>query len=122
MTHSSKAAQFVGNEERVTWHDQILWNSRVKRDVASRDVPEWEDLRQLASDIKDNVLSNLEEYLLEFEKNALNNGIKVHWAVDGEEHNRIVHSIIEQSGYKNIVKSKSILTEECGLNHFLQDH
>ncbi len=120
MTHSVEATKFLRNEERVDWHDENLWQARQKRDVASKEVPEWEELRQLASDIKDNVLSHLGEYLLEFEKNAANNGINVHWAIDGKEHNEIVHSIIKRSGYKNIVKSKSILTEECGLNGFLK--
>lgn len=57
---------------------------------------------------------------MNLKKNAANNGINVHWAIDGKEHNEIVHSIIKRSGYKNIVKSKSILTEECGLNGFLK--
>ncbi|MCB0841159.1 MAG: lactate utilization protein, partial [Bacteroidetes bacterium] len=83
-------------------------------------VPEWETLRELASAIKNNVLSNLDHYLEEFEKNALKNGVKVHWAVDKKAHNEIVYSILEKHKVSRIVKSKSMLTEECGLNPFLE--
>src|SRR6185295_5094600 len=74
-----------------------------------------------ASQIKEHVLSNLHDYLLEFEKKAQQNGITVHWAADAEEHNKIVYSIIEASGTVKIVKSKSMLTEECQLNEFLHE-
>lgn len=120
MGHPVEAANFLKDEARVDWHDNNLWQARQKRDNAAKDVPEWEELRHLASTIKDNVISNLGDYLLEFEKNATENGIKVHWAADAAEHNEIVHSILKNSGYKNIVKSKSILTEECGLNEHLK--
>jgi L-lactate dehydrogenase complex protein LldF len=65
-------------------------------------------------------LSKLDDYLLQFEAKAKENGIQVHWADTAEEHNRIVHSILQSHGAKNVVKSKSMLTEECGLNHYLQ--
>jgi L-lactate dehydrogenase complex protein LldF len=78
-------------------------------------------LRDAASHIKDHVLSNLHDYLLEFERKAQQNGVVVHWASTADEHNRIVHSIIESYGAAKIVKSKSMLTEECHLNQFLLD-
>ncbi len=46
----------------------------------------------------------------------------VHWAADAEEHNQIVYSIFKQHGIDKMVKSKSMLTEECDLNHYLQEH
>lgn len=117
--HSDLAARFNRDEERVNWHDKTLWFVREKRDKAAWQVPEWEMLRETASQIKNNVLGNLHEYLLQFEKNAQANGITVHWAATPEEHNMIVHSIIKKHGVKNIVKSKSMLTEECHLNEYL---
>jgi L-lactate dehydrogenase complex protein LldF len=82
--------------------------------------PEWEELREAASKIKDNVLSNLDEYLIEFDKNAKANGVEVLWAKDGHEHNEHVYRILQKHSVKNLVKSKSILTEECHLNPFLE--
>jgi L-lactate dehydrogenase complex protein LldF len=90
MTHSNAAQQFNLDEPRVNWHDEALWFIREKRDIAVKQIPEWEKLRGVASDIKDNVLTNLDVYLTEFEANATQNGIKIHWAADASEHNRIV--------------------------------
>jgi L-lactate dehydrogenase complex protein LldF len=72
-----------------------------------------------ASQIKDHTLSDLNNYLTSFEKNAVANGIQIHWAADAEEHNRIIHKIIKDNSIKKIVKSKSMLTEECHLNEYL---
>jgi L-lactate dehydrogenase complex protein LldF len=120
IDHATLAAKFNRDESRVDWHDQTLWFVRQKRDKAAWQIPEWENLREMASQIKNNVLSNLHEYLLSFEQRAKQNGIHIHWAATPEEHNQIVHSIIEKHGVKNIVKSKSMLTEECHLNEFLE--
>ena len=119
--HSEAAAAFLEDAKRARWHDETLWFVRSKRDKAANMLPEWEALRQAASDIKEHTLSQLDKYLVAFETKAKSNGIHVHWAVDGEEHNRIFHHILQQHGARNIVKSKSMLTEECGLNHYLQD-
>jgi L-lactate dehydrogenase complex protein LldF len=118
--HAQLAEQFNADEPRTNWHDQTLWWVRQKRDRAANTLPEWEQLRQWASDIKDHTLSNLHAYLLEFEKNALANGVFVHWAKDAEEHNRIIYEILQKAGVDHIVKSKSMLTEECHLNPYLQ--
>lgn len=119
--HAALSEQFNKDEPRVDWHDQTLWWVRQKRDRAANTIPEWETLRSTASAIKDNVLSNLSDYLLEFEKNALANGIIIHWAADAEEHNQIVHEILVKHDIKRMIKSKSMLTEECHLNHYLEE-
>jgi len=117
--HAQAAAQFIKDEERTDWHDETLWFVRQKRDLAAHGIPEWEQLREWASQIKDHTLSNLSHYLESFEQKAIANGIHVHWAADGEEHNQIVHKIIADHDLKRIVKSKSMLTEECHLNEYL---
>jgi L-lactate dehydrogenase complex protein LldF len=104
----------------VKWHDESLSFVRDKRDLATKTLDEWEDLRKVASNIKAHTITHLDSYLEEFEKNALANGIKVHWAVDSDEHNKIVQKILKQKNAKKIVKSKSMLTEECSLNHYLE--
>lgn len=120
LPHARAAAAFVADEERTTWHDQALWHVREKRDKAAHGIPEWEALRQRASDIKDHTLSRLDEYLEQFEATASAKGIRVHWAADAAEHNRIVHEILERRGVTEVVKSKSMLTEECHLNPYLE--
>jgi L-lactate dehydrogenase complex protein LldF len=119
-THSQASDAFNKDEARVDWHDESLWFIRQKRDKAAFAIPEWEDLRELASQIKDNVLANMDNYLLEFEEKAQQNGIQIHWAMDAEEHNQLVLQILQRHGFKKMVKSKSMLTEECHLNPFLE--
>lgn len=119
-THPELSDVFNADEDRVDWHDQTLWWIRQKRDKSAHSIEEWELLRETASGIKNNVLSNLASYLERFEKNALNNGIIVHWAADAEEHNRIAHDILRKHGITQMVKSKSMLTEECHLNEYLE--
>ena len=120
MSHPIKAQEFLSDPAKAKWHDETLWFVRDKRDAITKTIPEWEQLRDLASQIKDNVLANLDSYLVEFEQKAKANNIQVHWAGDAEEHNQIVLGILRQHDCKAIVKSKSILTEECHLNPFLE--
>ena len=121
MTHPQAAEIFNEDEERVNWHDKSLWVVRQKRDNIASKVKDWEELRELASGIKAHTLSRLDEYLIQFESQAIKNGVKVHWASDAEEHNKIVFEILNEHNAKNVVKSKSMLTEECGLNHYLEE-
>src|SRR5690242_19197282 len=111
-THATLSKTFNEDVPRVDWHDQTLWWIRQKRDKAAHTIEEWEELREAASQIKNNVLGNLGEYLVAFEAKAKENGAIVHWAEDANEHNEIVHRILKQHGIKHIVKSKSMLTEE----------
>jgi L-lactate dehydrogenase complex protein LldF len=120
MSHPENAAEFLKDAQKSKWHDETLWFVRDKRDKVSKGIPEWEQLRELASGIKDNVLANLASYLEEFERNATKNGIIVHWAADSEEHNRLVLEILQKQHCTAVVKSKSILTEECHLNPYLE--
>lgn len=121
-THSEKAAAFIKDEARTNWHDGALWHVREKRDLSAAQIPEWELLRETASRIKDNVLANLDDYLIQFEAEAEKNGVVVHWASDGEEHNNIVGEILKRTNSRKVVKSKSMLTEECKLNDFLENN
>lgn len=117
--HSVAAAKFAANKAQATWHNETLWMVRAKRDKISKDIPEWEKLRDLASAIKLYSNSHLEQLLQEFEKNATANGAIVHWAKDAEEHNEILYSILKEHNVHHFVKSKSMLAEECELNPYL---
>ena len=120
VDHAAAAAAFTADAARTGWHDESLWLAREKRDRAAALVPDWEALRERASAIKEHALTHLDEYLEQFESNALANGMQVHWARDAAEHNAIVLGILERAGARRMVKSKSMLTEECGLNPYLQ--
>jgi L-lactate dehydrogenase complex protein LldF len=120
--HPTLAAQFVANQERAHWHDQALWFVRVKRDRMAQAIPEWERLRETAAQIKAHAASRLADYLEEFERNAQRLGAQVHWARNAAEHNEIVLGILQRHGARKVVKSKSMLTEECHLNPFLERH
>jgi len=120
-SHPAMAAEFIADDERAHWHDQALWFVRAKRDKAAAAVPEWETLRERASQIKAHVMSRLGDYLKQFEQNATRLGATVHWAKDADEHNRIVLEILQEHNVRKVVKSKSMLTEECGLNPVLEE-
>lgn len=120
VDHPAAAAAFTANRERMRWHDESLWLVRTKRDRAAASVEGWETLRTLASGIKEHTLTHLDTYLVQFEQAAARNGVQVHWAADAAEHNRIVHEILASRGVRRLVKSKSMLTEECGLNPYLE--
>ncbi|UKM63822.1 lactate utilization protein [Flavobacteriaceae bacterium GSB9] len=120
MSHAKLASIFNKDEKKVDWHDKALWFVRHKRDKTVHHVKGWEDLRDLGHGIKAHMLSNLDTYLEDFEANAKKNGVEVHWAADAQEHNQIVHKILKDNNAKKVVKSKSMLTEECHLNPFLE--
>ena len=102
-------------------HDRFLWATMQRRDQEAAAIPEWEELREIASKIKEHTLTHLDRYLEEFETNATRRGAHVHWARDAAEHNSIVYSILEDHGVKELIKSKSMLQEECGMAPFLKN-
>ena len=116
------AAEFIYQDNiHVTEHDKNLWNARMKRDKVAAAIPEWEELRNLASQIKEHTLTHLDGYVSQFVENAEKRGIKVHFAADAAEHNSIMFGILEQHNVKNIIKSKSMLQEECGMTPYLEE-
>lgn len=121
-SHATKASAYVADRKRAHWHDEALWFVRSKRDRMSQSLPEWEQLRDLAARIKTHTMGNLADYLETFEAHAKQLGVQVHWARDGAAHNRIVLEILQQHNVRRVVKSKSMLTEECHLNPFLERH
>ena len=119
VDQAEAAERFMAAPEHQKMHDERLWDLRQKRDREMHGIAEWEDLRSLASAIKEHTLTHLDRYLDQFESNARANGIHVHWARDAAEHNRIVHGILRDHGAKSLIKSKSMLTEECGFRPYM---
>jgi L-lactate dehydrogenase complex protein LldF len=85
------------------------------------ELPQWEELRQIGSDIRQHTIENMDVYLTRLAEKVEEAGGHVHWAETAEEANRIVLQIAKEHNVKNVVKSKSMATEEIGLNHFLAE-
>ncbi len=92
---------------------------RASRKKAVDEVSDWEKLRAEARRIKEDAIENLDNYLLELEKSICSVGGEVHWAKDAEEASAIVVDIARKNNVRNVVKSKSMATEEIELNKHL---
>lgn len=94
---------------------------RTKRGQRVAEMPDWEDLRSAAEAVKFEVESRMPELLEEFERNVTARGGIVHWARDKHEANRIIADIIKSKGVDEIVKVKSMATQETNLNEYLKE-
>lgn len=92
---------------------------RTKRAAVVGEVPDWEALRDAGSAIKTDVMARLPELLEELERNVVARGGVVHWARDADEANRIVADLVKAKGVDEVVKVKSMATQEIGLNEAL---
>ena len=92
-----------------------------KRATRVAETPEWEQLRQIASDMRLHTLEHLDIYLERLEAQATAAGVKVHWARDAAEARVVVLDIARRHHVTSAVKSKSMATEEIGLNQALED-
>ncbi|WP_291950461.1 LutB/LldF family L-lactate oxidation iron-sulfur protein [Campylobacter sp.] len=81
---------------------------------------DWQGLRFKAKQAKNSALSSLYDRLLEFEKNASKNGIKVHWANSDINACEIIYNLMIEKKISKILKGKSMASEEIGLNHYLE--
>ena len=93
---------------------------REKRAVAVEELPDWQELREAGRAIKERTLRHLDQYLLQFEESVQRAGGHVHWARDAEEANRIISGIAKQHDAEEVVKVKSIATDETKLNEHLE--
>jgi len=92
---------------------------RGKRVKAVEELPDWEALREAGRAIKERTLRHLDKYLLQLEASVARVGGKVHWAADAEDANRIVAGLVKSHGAREVVKIKSLTTDEIGLNEAL---
>ena len=84
------------------------------------ELDNFEAIREAGAAIRDRALAHLDVYLAEFERNATARGAVVHWAETTAEANRLVCDIAARYGVRKVVKSKSMVSEECGLNDALE--
>ena len=92
---------------------------RAKRAGVVAELPDWEELREAGRGIKADVLARLDEYLVQFESEARAAGAHVHWARDAAEANAIVVDIARSHDVNEVVKMKSLTTDEIHLNDAL---
>lgn len=93
---------------------------RGKRAAVVNEMPDWEELRAAGSAIKQRVMRHLDRYLLELEASVQRAGGHVHWARDAAEANRIIAEIAKGHGVQEVVKVKSLTTDEIKLNAALE--
>jgi L-lactate dehydrogenase complex protein LldF len=109
-------------------HDtQLRANVRHATDVIQRkraavvaESPDWQELRSAASAIKAHTLRHLDRYLLQFEQACTAAGGHVHWAADADEANRIIADLIRQYGGHEVIKIKTMTSDETKLNDALE--
>ncbi len=94
---------------------------RDKRLKVVAELPDWEELRDSGSATKNHVMANLPALLAEFEKNFTARGGTIHWARDAREANGIVADLIREQDTTEVVKVKSMATQEIGLNEYLEE-
>jgi L-lactate dehydrogenase complex protein LldF len=94
---------------------------RAKRARVVAELPDWEELREAGRRIKQDVIANLDRYLIEFEGAVEAAGGRVHWARDAEEANQVVLDVARAHGADEVVKVKSLTTDEIRLNEALAE-
>ena len=95
---------------------------RAKRASVVEEVGEWEELRAAGAAIKDETLLHLDRYLLQLEASLQDHGATVHWARDAAEACAVVARVARDHGVDEVVKVKSMATQEIGLNEALAEH
>ncbi|SDM12115.1 L-lactate dehydrogenase complex protein LldF [Corynebacterium mycetoides] len=93
---------------------------RSKRNDVVAELPDWEELRNAGSAIKEGVMARLPELLERFEREFTARGGVVHWARDADEANAIVEKLVRETGESEVLKVKSMATQEIGLNEHLE--
>ena len=92
---------------------------QAKRAEVVDELPDWPELRAAGAAIKDDVLAHLDHYLVQLETEVTARGGTVHWARDAVEANRIAIDLVRRAGASEVVKVKSMATQEIGLNDAL---
>jgi len=93
---------------------------QAKRNAVVAELPDWEDLREAGAQVKAHVLRHLDHYLMQFEENCIHAGGHVHWASDAAEANRIILGLVQRHRAKEVIKIKTMTSEEVGLNAHLE--
>lgn len=121
LTFKARADAALADATLKTAVDRTAGNAERKRAAALADFPQFEAARERGKRIKDHVIANLDHYLVEFERNAIASGAVVHWAATAGEAAQIVVDLCRKAGAKRVTRVKSMLGEEIGLPHALDE-
>ncbi len=119
-TFKTNAKEALANETLQVELARLSQGFPIRRQQAADRMPEFEDLRDQARDIKNHVLSNLDMYLEAYETRVKNLGGHVHWARDAEEARQHILKICKSANAKTVTKSKSMIGEEIAINDYLE--
>ena len=122
LAFPKNARAALGDKNLQTALDRMRSGFVARRADAVARLPEFQDLRDRARDIKSHTLANLDAYLERYEGEVKKSGGQVHWAKDGGELCRIVLDICQQAGAKTVTKGKSMIGEEIAVNDYLEEH
>ena len=118
---------FADNAKRAVENSQLRRNVRKatgtireRRAGLVAETPDWQELRHAGAAIKDDVLHHLDAHLEQFEKAATARGAHVHWARDAMEATAIVTHLVRATGHTEVIKVKSMATQEIGLVNALE--
>ncbi len=115
------AREAVGNTTLRANLRHATHTIRDKRARAVAELDDWAALREAGKQIKDHTLRHLDHYLVQLEESVTAAGGTVHWAADADEANRIVTRLVRETGESEVVKVKSMATQEIGLNEALEE-
>ncbi|WP_127132061.1 lactate utilization protein B [Georgenia sp. SYP-B2076] len=118
-TFPEAAHETLGNAQMRANLGRATHTIRDKRLRVTAELEDWEALRDAGAAIKHEAMSNLPALLLQLEENVTARGGTVHWARDAAEANRIVTDLVRATGEREVVKVKSMATQEIGLNEHL---
>jgi L-lactate dehydrogenase complex protein LldF len=93
---------------------------QAKRARVVNEMPDWQELRESGKQIRQHTMEHLDFYLEEFERNCTKAGGVVHWATDAEDARRILVGLVKAAGATEVIKIKSMTTEEIQLNSALE--
>ncbi|MDI2129475.1 LutB/LldF family L-lactate oxidation iron-sulfur protein [Yinghuangia seranimata] len=114
------AREAVGNAQLRHNLRKATHTIRSKRAAVVGELDDWEELRAAGKAVKDHTLRHLDHYLVRLEEAVTAAGGHVHWAADADEANRIVTELVRATGGHDVVKVKSMATQEIGLNEALE--
>jgi L-lactate dehydrogenase complex protein LldF len=114
-----KAAENLANPELTRALARLQERFVGARARALAELADAPQLRAAAAAIRQHALDRLDHYLEQFEREATARGTVVHWAEDAAAAQRIVVEIARQHGVREVVKSKTMVSEECALNEAL---
>jgi L-lactate dehydrogenase complex protein LldF len=92
---------------------------RGKRAAVVGELPDWEELREAGRAIKERTLRHLDDYLLQLEESVTRAGGHVHWASTADEANQIIAQVAGSHGSREVIKIKSLTTDELHMNEAL---